>query len=428
MTQPKKKNSSGLKSWGHLKQKSPDPKGPEKPWKEGMEQAAEEFVAFLQDSGAKETLKDFLLEAYKKYEADKIARIRTRVETESRLAQDPNHPQHEPGNIEPMMHGELNMTETEQAFARGLRGTQTNLIQSIEERVEEINRLLSDIGGFSAQLKSSFARSTVVFLEQEDPQYSFRERLIFSINLPNYELKRQWERSSGKGKKTARTADGRSSLQVTWDEAVNALARIVETTGLKPKYCKNDRHFGRFVMKQDLRSTTHIPDEYFSFTLDYNTQEKINEMKAPYEKVVADYESQIKKLSQQMKQYPENSKDPKFQKIKKKHLYLCQDRDFFVGTTPDPNQLDEGLLFLIEVSTLKDYHIVKDRMQSIMTRYILYLSKIAEKEAEGDKSMEYDLAKAKGEPKSQVQWAEEELAGVPEYLVEKTQLKKKKIA
>ena len=46
----------------------------------------------------------------------------------------------------------------------------------------------------SAQLKSCFARSTVVFLEQEDPKFAYRERLIFSINLPNYELKKAYEK------------------------------------------------------------------------------------------------------------------------------------------------------------------------------------------------------------------------------------------
>jgi hypothetical protein len=260
--------------------------------------------------------------------------------------------------------------------------------------------------------------------------YAYRERLIFSINLPNYELKKPWNR----GAKAVRMADGRTSLQATWDEAVNALARIVETTGLKPKYCKNDRHFGRFVMKQDLRSGSALPDEYFSFTLDYNTDEKIEEMKGPYDKIVADYEKKIAKFAKKLAAYPDGTKTAKYLELRKQHLSVCQERDFFVGTTPDPHQLDEGLLFLIEVSTLKDYHIVKDRMQSIMTRYILYLSKIAAKEAARDPELEHQLSKSDLDrtvgPADAAEGAEqfpdlsaEELAEIPQYTIDVVHLK-----
>ncbi|MGZ3709049.1 MAG: hypothetical protein ACXWPM_09775, partial [Bdellovibrionota bacterium] len=294
-------------------------------------------------------------------------------------------------------------------------------------------RLLADVGGFSAQIKSCFARSTVVFLEQEDPKHNYRERLIFSINLPNFELKKQWDHGRG-GKE--RDADGRTSLQATWDEAVNALARIVETTGLKPKYCKNDRHYGRFIMKQDLRSGTNTPDEYFSFTLDYNTQDKINEMCGPYDRIVRDYDAKIAKLDKKIAGYPEDSHSSRFAVLKKKQLQIKQERDFFVGTTPDPNQMDEGLLFLIEVSTLKDYHIVKDRMQSIMTRYILYLSKIAAKEAAFDPELEFQMwksgkgngkgghsAKADADSKEEIALTGEDLDEVQEYTIDTSLLK-----
>jgi hypothetical protein len=402
---------------------NPPVKGPEKPWSEDMERAAQEFVDFLQNSGSKKAITEFLIDAYKKFEGEKVQSIQARIEHEKEVSEKGSTPFYKPGNLGTLLHEEFNMGDVEHAFTRSLRGTKESILRSVEDRVEAVNRLLSDIGGFSAQLKSSFARSTVVFLEQEDPKHTFRERLIFSVNLPNYELKLPWDRSKAKGKKSTRDQFGRASLQATWDEAVNALARIVETTGLKPKYCKNDRHYGRFVMKQDLRSRVNLPDEYFSFILDYNTEDKIQEMCVVYDKIVDDYEAKLKRLSDQLKKYPSTSRAPKFLEIKRNHLDLSQERDFFVGTTPDPNQLDEGLLFQIEVSTLKDYHIVKDRMQSIMTRYILYLSKIAAKEAEANKEMKYQLSKADELTRSALGEGEPSLEGVPEYEVDSDQLK-----
>jgi hypothetical protein len=233
----------------------------------------------------------------------------------------------------------------------------------------------------------------VVFLEQEDPVRPFRERLIFSINLPNYELKSSWQ-GLGKGADPTEGEpgpDGRTPVQVTWDDAVNALAQIIESTGLKPKYCKNDRHFGRFVMKQDLRHNSQLPDEYFSFTLDYNTAEKIQDMRGPYNQIVSGYDEKLNQLSRKLDRYPQDSSSGRFLALKKRYLGILKDRDFFVGSTPDPNQLDEGLLFLIEVSTLKDYQVVKDRMQSIMTRYILHLSRIAASESAKHADLEHEL-------------------------------------
>src|SRR5262249_1079671 len=133
----------------------------------------------------------------------------------------------------------------------------------------------------------------------------------------------------------------RSAMQVTWDNSVNALAQIIESTGLKPKYVKNDRHFGRFVMKQDLMHGNHLPDEYFSFTLDYNTAEKIKEMTGSYNRITAKYEKRLNSAARAMDRYPSDSKSSGYLKQKRKYLSIQADRDYFVGTTPDPNQLDE---------------------------------------------------------------------------------------
>lgn len=431
--------------WEHHKQPSKQPKGPAKPWEPEVDAAASEFVEFLKDAGSKQALHDFMMETYRRYEAEKQNQLRARLENEEQVNSRRLAPFHDTGNIAPILSDTLNMVDTEKAFARGLKATQANLIRSVDERVEEINRLLAGLGGFSSQLKSCFARSTVVFLEQEDPRYSFRERLIFSINLPKYELKRSWTEDVEAAKKRAVKKplgpedDPRTTLQATWDDAVNALSQIIASTGLKPKYCKNDRHYGRFVMKQDLRSSLNLPDEYFSFTLDYNTQERIKDMCGPYNEVVKEYEKKIAKLEKKLNRYNINDHSPKVVELRKRHLNLVQERDFFVGTTPDPNQLDEGLLFLIEVSTLKDYHVVKDRMQSIMTKYILHLSKLAVKDAAVDPDLEYELWKT-GQKEQKAQRAgahgqnggplesltEEDIESLPEYEIEAGALQPRK--
>lgn len=402
-----------------------------------LKEFAENVVDFLKDGTNKRAMQEFLIEAFKQFEKRQVEQVQSRVQHESQVDNRGANEFHTPGNIGPIMAETFNMFEPERAFARSLRQTKQNLTRSVEERVEEINRLLAGLGGYSSQLKSCFARSTVVFLEEEDPRFAFRERLIFSINLPNYELKRSWEvgaagprATDGKkrrGPETVDEEDLRTPLQATWDDAVNSLAQIIATTGLKPKYVKNDRHYGRFVMKQDLRTTANLPDEYFSFTLDYNTVERIQEMIGPYNKIVGDYDKKIQALEKKMKSWPANSRNPRFMAFQKKHLNLVQERDFFVATTPDPNQLDEGLLFLIEVSTLKDYHIVKDRMQQIMTKYILHLSKLATKEAEIDPDLEYEMWKKQNQEGGAEKKAEglsaAEIEQLPEYVLEEGKLK-----
>jgi hypothetical protein len=407
---------------------TPTPEGPPKPWSSEDEKQAESIVDFITNSGAKQKLKDFIVETYKNYEEQKTnefkEKILNEIETENRYKQ----PHHSSGNITPLLAETLNMHHTEKAFARGLQSTQTNLTRSIEDRVDEINRLLSGIGGFSSQLKGCFARSTVVFLEQDDPIYPFRERLTFSIHLPAYELKNPWTKEHIKdGKQGGDGITERSTLQATWDDAVNALAQIIETSGLKPKYCKNDRNYGRFVMKQDLRSSSVLPDEYFSITLDYNTAEKIKDMCTVYNKILKNYESRISKYKKKINKYPSTSESSKYKSIKKKYFETLQERDYFLGSIPDPNQIDEGLLLVIEVSTLKDYHIVKDRMQSIMTKFILHLSEIASEEAKSNPNMAYELWKTgeinRGSKNGDESISQEDLDSLQEYVVDESVLR-----
>ncbi len=439
--------------WNDLREAPPLPKGPAKPWPEDMKAAAEEFVGFLKDPAQKQVLQNYIMDAFKRFETEKMDEFQARIENEREVDARRIAPHHQPGNIGPMISEDLNMSDAERNFARGLRTTKAALQRAVEDRVEQINHLLAGLGGFSSQLKSCFARSTVVFLEEEDPRYSYRERLIFSVNLPSFELKRSWKndaevegpstvkRTSGKKRGvSAEDSDPRSPLQATWDDAVNTLAQIIAETGLKPKYAKNDRHYGRFVMKQDLRSSSNLPDEYFSFTLDYNTTERIQDMIAPFNKKVTEYEKKIRRLEARLKGTAIDSRSPRLMKLRAELLKLTQERDFFVGTTPDPNQLSEGLLFLIEVSTSKDYHIVKDRMQAIMTKYILHLSKLAVLEAKGDPDLEHALysldsreqsrAAANQVQEDRIELTESEIDALPQYTVSAGTLKsvKKKAA
>jgi hypothetical protein len=403
--QKKPKAAQSTSDWSDLHEAPVQPKGPPKPWPEDMKQAAEQFVGFLKDPEQKQQLQAYIMEAFKRFENEKMAEFQARFENEREVDQRRIAPHHQPGNITPAMADDFNMVDSERNFARALRSTKESLQRTIDDRVEEINHLLAGLGGFSSQLKSCFARSTVVFLEEEDPKHSYRERLIFSINLPSFELKRSWKDEPAEGPQAVAKkpmgkkrpsgdeefSDPRSPLQATWDDAVNTLALIIAETGLKPKYVKNDRHYGRFVMKQDLRSSSSLPDEYFSFTLDYNTRERIQDMTAPYNKKVAELEKAVKKIEKKLQGYAEDSRSTRANMLRAQLLKAVQERDFFLATTPDPNQLSEGLLFLIEVSTLKDYHIVKDRMQAIMTKYILHLSRLAMQEAKGDPELEHAL-------------------------------------
>ncbi|MCC7440316.1 MAG: hypothetical protein IT285_01705 [Bdellovibrionales bacterium] len=409
-----------------------------------MRQAADDFVGFLKDPNQKQALTDFIVKTYREYESERVGRLQAQIEHEHEIDSQRLAPFHQSGNITPMVAKDLGMAETEAAFARSLRHTHKSLIKTVEDRVEETNRLLAGIGGFSSQLKSCFARSTVVFLEQDDPRHSYRERLVFSIHLPHYELKRSWADApaaaapramkpgagpsvSPGARRDGGPGDGRTPMQATWDDAVNALAAIIQSAGLKPKYCKNDRNYGRFVMKQDLQTSHVLPDEYFSLTLDYNTNEKIREMGESYNKVLRGYDKKIEKLEPKLSRWPKDSNEPAFLTHRKRVQGLINERNYFVATVPDPNQLEEGLLFLIEVSTLKDYHIVKDRMQSIMTKFILHLSKIAENQANFDPDLQYELWKSgtvTGKSAEALTQEDEMLEGVTEYVVDEADLRK----
>jgi len=171
--------------------------------------------------------------------------------------------------------------------------------------------------------------------------------------------------------------DGRTVRRMVWDEAVNTLAEIVSNTGLKPKYVKNDKKSCIFTMRQYLlrANADNTPDEYFTFDLRHVNEESRERMADEYSRIVRGYDQQIRLLETKIKGWWVSK--AKRAAITEQIRTHEADRDFYIGTHADPNEMDHGLVFSIEVNTLKDYGITKDKMQVIMTKYILALSKIA---------------------------------------------------
>lgn len=352
-----------------------------------IEGTIERLVDFISDSDNKELLINTLVEEYEKKEEEKIDREISHREHKKISDENKIGPHHRPGNISSLLSSSFNMHESENMIARSITATKKSLDKSVESRVDSINRLLSGIGGFSSQLKSCFAKSTVVYFEKDDPEFPYRERLIFSIHLPHYELKDIGGEECD--------SDSKTEMQMTWDDAVNGLAKIVESAGLKAKYCKNDKNYGQYTMKQELLDGTTIPDEYYSLVLDYMTNEKLVETAKAYIKVVQNYDVRLKKLEKKLDRYSSDSESNRYYQLRKKYSVIKQEKDFFVGTVPDPSQIGEGLLLYIDMSSLKDYHLVRDKMQMVMTRFVLHLSSVDSKMIEYDPDLEYDMWKIK---------------------------------
>jgi hypothetical protein len=329
----------------------------------------------------KQKLQDFLEETYRKYETEKIDQTISRVMHEHESEMQGSKPFYKPGHIGPLIYEHMNMIAVENAFVSGLQHTKSSMVKTIQHRVDEINTLLRGVGGFNRQLKANFSRSAVVYLEQDDPSYPQREKVVFSINLSDFELRYPMDEEAA----NVVTEDGRSGRRYGWDYGVNVLSEIVSNTGLKPKYVKNDKNTCKFVMSQSL--LTHndpVPDEFFSFSLEYLTEENIKQRINAYDTRIASIEEKIERRKKSLDSIWQ--KKHKKDQLRKEINWYEKELSFYIGTQPDPNEMDPGLLFLIEINTLKDYGITKDKMQVIMTKYVLALSNIAR-----DKSMDQQL-------------------------------------
>jgi hypothetical protein len=339
------------------------------------------LIDFLQYPREKRKLTEFLEQTYKNYEQESVDRIVNRVEHEHETEMRGATPFHKPGHIGPLMYEYLNMIGVEAAFVSGLQHTKSSMTKSVQQRVDEINTLLRGVGGFNRQIKASFSRSAVVYLEHEDPANRNREKVIFTVNIGDYELRYPLDDTASE----QMTEDGRTVRRMVWDEAVNTLAEIVSNTGLKPKYVKNDKNNCVFTMRQYLLSgNDKTPDEFFTFDLRHVNAQMRKAMTQTYIETIGKFDSQIAECKKRLKGWWIGGAMK--QALKDRIAQLEKEKDFFIGTNPDPREMDTGLMFSISVNTLKDYTVTKDKMQVIMTKYILALSKIAV-----DKSMDQQV-------------------------------------
>lgn len=339
---------------------------------EAFEKDKVRLVDFLQYPREKRKMTDFLEETYKAYETEAVDRLVNRVVHEHEIDQRGATPYYKPGHIGPLMYEFLNMSGVEASFVSGLQHTKSSMTKTVQQRVDEVNTLLRGVGGFNRQIKASFSRSAVVYLEQEDPHNKNREKVVFTVNIGDFELRYPLDESADQ----KRVADGRTLRRLVWDEAVNTLAEIVSNTGLKPKYVKNDKNICVFTMRQYLLSGNEkTPDEFFTFDLRHMNDNARKALVVEYTGTIAKYDAQIAACKKELRSWFMGRE--RRRALTEQLTILEKDRDFYIGTNPDPRHMDNGLVFSIAVNTLKDYTLTKDKMQVIMTKYILALSKIA---------------------------------------------------
>jgi hypothetical protein len=330
------------------------------------------LVDFLQYPRDKRKLTEFMEETYKAYEQEAVDRTMNRVVHEHNVEMQGSTPFYKPGHIGSLMYEYLNMVGVEAAFVSGLQHTKASMTKTVQQRVDEINTLLRGVGGFNRQIKASFSRSAVVYLEHEDPSNPHREKVCFTVNLGDFELRYPLDESADQ----QTVEDGRTLRRMVWDEAVNTLAEIVSNTGMKPKYVKNDKNSCVFSMRQYLTGgADKLPDEFFVFDLRHVNEEMKERMAKEYIGKVDAYNAEVMVCRRKLKSFWLGGKAKA--ELSARVQYLEKERDFFVGTNPDPREMDTGIVFTIAVNTLKDYSITKDKMQVIMTKYILALSRIA---------------------------------------------------
>lgn len=386
------------------------------------------LVDFLQYPKDKRKLTEFMEETYKSYEQEAVDRTINRVVHEHNIELQGSTPFYKPGHIGSLMYEYLNMVGVEAAFVSGLQHTKASMTKTVQQRVDEINTLLRGVGGFNRQIKASFSRSAVVYLEHEDPQNPHREKVCFTVNLGDFELRYPLDESADQ----QTVEDGRTLRRMVWDEAVNTLAEIVSNTGMKPKYVKNDKNSCIFSMRQYLTSgADKLPDEFFVFDLRHVNEEMKERMAKEYMTKIDAYQLEIAICKKKLKSWWIGGKVKA--ELAARVSQLEKERDFFVGTNPDPREMDTGIVFTIAVNTLKDYSITKDKMQVIMTKYILALSRIAvDKSLDQQVNTVYQRRQAKPQNFQNLAQAEtaqgDEGAGKKVVVMKDDLLKRKKVA
>lgn len=231
----------------------------------------------------------------------------------------------------------------------------------------------SHTGGISSHMSADLARSAVIYMQQEDPKRRHREKIACAVNLGDFEL-----RYPATSEEEKLADDGRTVRRKMWDEAVHALLRITSQTGLNPKFVRNDKNSCRLTVMQDqmnVSSPEQLPDEFFTMELFYCSEFELERRKLEYVKKIDNYAFTISNLKRALFDW----KTPKAKKLEAqaKIESLEREKQFYIATTPDPREMDGGLIFKIELLTLKEYGVTKEKLKSILSRYMEELSKVA---------------------------------------------------
>lgn len=228
------------------------------------------------------------------------------------------------------------------------------------------------MSGVGNHIRPDLSRSVVVYMEQEDPQRRHRNKVVCAVNLGEFEL----QYPSNPGDPEKRTEDGRTMRRKMWDEAVQALIGITTENNLNAKYVRNDKNACRLVVKQDsTEKSEEMPDEFFTMELHYCSEFELEKQKLQYVRRLHAFDEEIHNLNTRLYSWAvPRSKKPQ---LELKIENLQRQKQFFIGTTPDPREMDEGLIFQFELFTLKDFGVTKERFKTVLANYIRELSKVA---------------------------------------------------
>ncbi|MGE4232649.1 MAG: hypothetical protein AB7F43_04900 [Bacteriovoracia bacterium] len=225
------------------------------------------------------------------------------------------------------------------------------------------------------------ARSAVIYLKEEDPRRPHRERIVCAVNVGDFELRYPSDSTAPESK----VDDGRTVRRKMWDEAVHALIKITEQLGLNPKAVRNDKNSCRLIVQQDseefenrddnMLPSVKCPDEYFKMELFYCSEFEIEGRKLDYVKKIHEFEETLTEYKRQVHAWS----TPKYKKaeLEKEITKLESEKKFFLATTPDPREMDSGLIFQIDVLTLKEYGLMGAKLTTVLNEFVAELSRIA---------------------------------------------------
>lgn len=230
----------------------------------------------------------------------------------------------------------------------------------------------TEASGFYSHLRPDLARSAVIYLEQEDPKRRYREKVVCAVNVGDFELR--YPTNTEEPEKMSE--DGRTLRRKMWDEAVQALIRITAETGLNPRMVRNDKNSCRLTVKQDsIETPDEMPDEFFCMELYYCSEFELERRKLEHVRRIDKFNGDLSECKTAV--FSWKTSKPKKKELEVQIEALERDKSFFLATTPDPREMDSGLIFKIELFTLKEYCVTKEKLRTILGRYMDELSKIA---------------------------------------------------